>query len=434
MIRQSLSSISPAPPVKSRDPLYGWLLVAMGTAIIVMINGTFYSYGVFFKPLLDEFGWSRAVLSGPVSVRLIATGLFGIIAGAIVDRAGPRWVVPGGVLLVAAGFFLTSGVSNLWQMYLYLGLLSGIGMGVPFPAVTAMASRWITHRRGLAIGVVSAGYGIGQMIFPPLVTHWIDLFSWRTTFVILGLTVGMVGIPLGLMLKLPGKDKTPSLPGNPAKPSAAQPDTGPSWTMKESIRSFPLWQICLVYFLFSICLQAMMVHLVPHAIDLKIDPLAAAVLITIIGGSNTVGRIIGGGFSDSLGSKRSLILSMTMPAIALVALVFATGQVWLYVIAGVYGLGYGGISSAVPKLISEYYGVRSLGALLGVIQLAFAAGGAVGGPLAGYIYDRTGSYTSAFISLACLVAVAFVLCLSLHPPNRLKHSRTQIQKNSCEAG
>lgn len=421
-----MSRTSPIPTVKSRDPLYGWVLVAMGTAIIVMINGTFYSYGVFFKPLLDEFGWSRAVLSGPVSVRLIATGLFGIIAGALVDRIGPRWVVPGGVFIVAVGFFLTSEVSNLWQMYLYLGLLSGIGMGVPFPAVTAMASRWITHRRGLAIGVVSSGYGIGQMIFPPLITHWIDLYSWRTTFVIVGLIVGLIGIPLGLMLKLPGKDKTSSLPGNSANSPASRPDTGPSWTMKDSIRTFPLWQICLVYFLFSICLQAAMVHLVPHAIDLKIDPLAAAILITIIGGSNTVGRIIGGGFSDKLGSKRLLILSMTLPAVALVALVFATGQVWLYIITGIYGFGYGGISAAVPKLASEYYGVRSLGALLGIIQLAFAAGGAVGGPLAGYIFDRTGSYASAFVVLALLVGVAFLLCLSLQAPKPLRNSSIRI--------
>ena len=108
---------------QKHDRLYGWMLVAVGTAIIAIINGTFYSYGIFFKPLLREFCWARAELSGPVSLRLMATGTFGIIAGAMVDRAGPRLIVPAGMALVAIGYFLTAGVSDIWQMYLYVGLI-----------------------------------------------------------------------------------------------------------------------------------------------------------------------------------------------------------------------------------------------------------------------------------------------------------------------
>ncbi len=406
-----------------RRALTGWLLVAAGTIIIVIINGTFYGYGVFFKPLLQEFGWARAELSGPISLRLMATGIFGIMAGMMVDRAGPRWVVSAGVFLVAIGFFLTSTVTNLWQMYLYLGLISGIGMSVPFPAVTTLASRWFTKRRGLAMGVVMGGYGIGQMVFPPLITHWIESSSWRTAFVIVALTVGLVAIPLALCLKFP-RDANPS----PKKPEAAkaagtkvsplQPEN--HWTLKECVRSLPLWKICLIYFLFSISLQAMMVHLVPHAIDSGIEPLAAAILLTIIGGTNTFGRVTGGGFMDRLGTRRVLIFCLIAPALMMPALIFARGLLPLYVIAAVYGIGYGGISTAIPKLTSEYYGLGSLGGLLGVVQLAFAAGGAVGGPLAGYIFDKTNSYTFAFALLFVLIAVAFVVCLTLRPPVRTR--------------
>jgi len=256
------------PMEKKVDPLYGWVLVGVGTAIIAIINGAFYSYGVFFKPLLQDFGWSRAELSGPVSLRLAATGIFGILAGAIVDRAGPRLVVPAGVLLVAVGYALTSRVTGIWEMYLYMGLIIGVGMSVPYPALTALISRWFTAKRGLAMGIVLAGFGLGQVIFPPLVTRWIADYSWQTAFINLALIAGLCGVPLGFLLKSPVKEKKPPLDD----PFLCGPPLGGkqesiAGAFKDGLRSLALWQISLVYLLFSACLQALMVHLVPHAID-----------------------------------------------------------------------------------------------------------------------------------------------------------------------
>ncbi len=404
---------------KKVDPLYGWVLVGVGTAIIAIINGAFYSYGVFFKPLLQDFGWSRAELSGPVSLRLAATGIFGILAGAIVDRAGPRLVVPAGVLLVAVGYALTSRVTGIWEMYLYMGLIIGVGMSVPYPALTALISRWFTAKRGLAMGIVLAGFGLGQVIFPPLVTRWIADYSWQTAFINLALIAGLCGVPLGFLLKSPVKEKKPPLDD----PFLCGPPLGGkqesiAGAFKDGLRSLALWQISLVYLLFSACLQALMVHLVPHAIDVGIKPMAASVLIGVIGAVNVAGRIAGGGFSDKLGTKRILILSLITSGLALLALCFTKNFLGLYLIAGVYGLGYGGISITVPKLASEYFALSSLGAILGIVQLAFAAGGAVGAPLAGYIFDRTNSYVLAFVVLFLLLVVAFVLALCLHPPVR----------------
>ncbi|MBI4334192.1 MAG: MFS transporter [Chloroflexi bacterium] len=410
---------SPASPRRG-EPLFGWILVAAGTAIIVIINGTFYSYGVFFKPLLLDFGWARAELSGPVSLRLLATGVFGIIAGAIVDRGGPRWVVSGGIALLATGYLLTARMTSLWELYLYLGLISGIGMGVPYPVITSVVSRWFTRKRGLAVGIILAGYGIGQVIFPPLTAYLIAAFSsWRTAFVVLGLIVAGVAIPLGFVLKRPpaAAAATAASPGGKSDAAAAKEDR---WSFKDSLKTQPLWQIGALYLLFSICLQAIMVHLVPHAIDMGIDPLAASILLTIVGGANAIGRIAGGGLSDRIGTKRTMIISIVLPGLMIPSLIFANSLFWLYAIAAVYGVGYGGLSSTVPKLTSEYYGLHSLGALLGIIQLTFAVGGAIGAPLTGAVYDRTGSYTLAFILLTAFLAMAFVICLGIKPPERMR--------------
>ena len=408
----------PVPP-KKVDPLYGWVLVAVGTAIIAIINGSFYSYGVFFKPLLQDFGWTRAELSGPVSLRLAATGIFGIIAGVIADRAGPRLVVPAGVLLVAVGYALTSRVTGIWEMYLYMGLIIGVGMSVPYPALTALISRWFTAKRGLAMGIVLAGFGLGQIIFPPLVTRWIASYSWQTAFIYLALIAVFVGVPLGFLLKVPNNEETtPIAKDPPSGRTKVLNQEAASWSLRDGLRSLALWQISLVYLLFSACLQALMVHLVPHAIDVGIKPLAASVLIGVIGAANVAGRIAGGGFSDKLGTKRILIWSLITSGLALLALCFTKSFWGLYFIAGVYGLGYGGISITVPKLASEYFALSSLGVIIGIIQLAFAAGGAVGAPLAGFIFDRTNSYVLAFAVLFIFLVVALVLCLSLRPPRR----------------
>ncbi len=405
----------------SRVPLFGWLMVAVGTAIIVIINGTFYSYGVFFRPLLDEFGWARAVLSGPVSLRLLATGFFGIIAGAIVDKAGPRWVVTIGVALVGLGYLLTAGLSDLWELYVYLGLVSGIGMSVPYPAITSIVSKWFTVRRGLAMGIILAGYGIGQVIFPPLASSVIAALTWRPAFIIMALIIGLIAVPLGFLLKLPSRvaEAAPASdsPGPGTGTVPLHPGTaGPQWNFKDGVRTVPLWQIGLVYLLFSVSLQALMVHLVPHAIDIGIDPISASILLTIIGASNAVGRIGVGALSDKFGAKQAMILSIILPAVTFPTLIFADSLLSLYLISAVYGIGYGGLSSTVPKLTSEYYGLRSLGAFLGIIQLTFAIGGAIGAPLTGYIFDVTRSYNFAFMLLTVLLATAFVLCLSIHPP------------------
>ncbi|MDZ4247418.1 MAG: MFS transporter [Dehalococcoidia bacterium] len=414
-----------SPEIETRthdgESFYGWFLVAIGTAIIVIVNGTFYSFGVFFKPLLSEFGWTRAELSGAVSLRLMATGLFGILGGAIADKLGAKWIVALGVALLGLGYFLTSTVQNLWEMYLYLGLISGIGMSVPYPAITSVVSRWFTRKRGLATGIILSGYGIGQILFPPLTAYLLPIFLWRKTFIILGMIILFIAVPVSLFLKPPSAPKKSSVPAGSTGPTPLSKGDDIPWTMKEAVRSLPLWKISMIYLLFSISLQTVVVHLVPHATDIGIEPVSAALLLTIIGGCNAFGRITGGGISDIIGTKRALTISIIAPALMLPAFMFISNIYWLYVVAVLYGLGYGGLSAAVPKLASEYYGLHSLGTLLGIIQLGFAIGGAIGAPLTGYIFDVTNSYSPAFFLVAFLLVICFFIATSLRPPEKRKY-------------
>ncbi len=398
-----------------RDPLYGWVLVAVGTTIIALLNGTGYSFGVFFKPLLEEFGWTRTQLSGPASLRMLVTGVGGVFGGAIVDRVGPRWIVCGALAMAGIGYFLTSGADTLSEFYLYLGLITGIGMSSHYPALTSVIPRWFTRRRGLATGIILSGYGIGQIIFPPLSTQLISSFAWRRSFLLLGIIIVAVGIPISFLVRLPPKEEPGARPDAPEK-KVSGPATEAAWSLKETIHTLPIWQLGLLYALFSLTLNSLMVHIVPFAIDIHIEPVAAALILTVIGACNALGRISGGWLSDVIGTKKTMALSILLQALAVPCLIVGRSVLWLYPIAVVFGLGYGGLSAVVPRLISEYYGVRSMGALLGIIQMAFAIGGMAGALFAGYVFDKTGSYTLAFGLLSIAVAITFVLCVTLRPP------------------
>lgn len=408
-----------------REPIYGWVLVAVGTTIIALLNGTGYSFGVFFKPLLEEFGWTRTELSGPASLRMLITGLGGVFAGVIVDRIGPRWVLFGALAMAGTGYFLTSRAGTLPEFYIYLGLITGIGMSSHYPALTSVIPRWFTRRRGLSTGIILSGYGLGQIIFPPLATQLISSFDWRRSFLLLGMIIVVIGIPISFLVRLPPKEERSVGTDAPGK-KVAGPVTEVAWSLKETLRTFPIWQLGLLYALFSLTLSSLMVHIVPFAIDIHIEPVAAALILTVIGACNTTGRISGGWLSDVIGTKKTMAFSIILQALAVPCLIVGRSLLWLYPIAAVFGLGYGGLSAVVPRLILEYYGGRSLGALLGIIQMAFAAGGMVGALLAGYIFDRTGSYTLAFGILSVLVAITFVLCVTLRPPSKKKVTGLQV--------
>jgi len=180
-----------------------WTIVTAGFFLVFILYGTFYSFGVFVKPMSMGLGWSRATTTGVVSVYMVLHGIFSIITGRLTDRYGPRLIVAISVLLVALGYALSFRINAPWQLYTYFGLLVGIGMGAAFVVPIATVTRWFTHNRGLAVGIVASGVGAGQVILPPFIRYMITEFGWRTSFAIVGLMVCVVGIPAALFLKDP---------------------------------------------------------------------------------------------------------------------------------------------------------------------------------------------------------------------------------------
>jgi MFS family permease len=189
----------------SKRLYYGWIIVIASFFICVMAYGGSHSFGVFFKFLRDDFGWTSAATSGAFSFYMILQSVLAIPSGWATDKFGPRRIVILGALLLGLGLSLTSQISALWQLYATYGFLMGVGMSVFYSPLLATTSRWFAKRRGLALGIVSAGIGAGTLIMAPLANYLILTHGWRASYLMIGPAIGIIIIVGASFLK---KDQT----------------------------------------------------------------------------------------------------------------------------------------------------------------------------------------------------------------------------------
>lgn len=403
-------------------PFYGWVIVTACTLILFMQAGILYSFGVFFKPLVDDFGWSRAATSGVHSLFMISFGVFAIPMGWLADRFGAAKIAALCGFVTGLGLVLTSQINALWQMYLVYGLIIGIGLSGTFPIATATTTRWFVKRRGLALGIVSAGIGLGTLVMLPIARHVIVLFGWSTAYFILGVTAWLVMLGSAFFLRRsPEKGELHTYGAKAPLPKSSADHieranhiaAETAVTLRNATRTRSLWMLMLIYLLFNFCVQMIMIHLVNYTTDLGIAPLVSATLVSVVGMTSTAGRMVMGTASDRIGSNNSLIICCTILAMSLLWLIFAR-ELWMfYLFAIVFGFSYGGEVPQIPTLISQFFGLRAVTALVGAVILSTTIGGALGSWMAGQIFDLTQSYHTAFIIAVVTSLSAAVMALML---------------------
>jgi len=397
-------------PPKKKRLYYGYVIVAAATIIMVVAFGTFYSYTVFFDSLLNEFHWSSAVTSGAFSISNLLIGFFGIFFGRVSDRLGPRRICLVSGLCVGAGYLLMSRVNAAWQIYLIYGLLLPAGIGGLWPSLLSTLARWFKARRGMMTGISTAGIGIGTMIFPPILSHLIINYSWRTTYLIAGLIALVVMLPIALLIRArPGPGEAIE-DGQSAPGKAAKADS-PDFTFRQAAATSQFWIVTSIYLLFGFSQFTVMVHIVPFAGSEGISTIASAAVLSVIGIGSIVSRVMTGVAADRMHVKRLLIFIALTVLIAFIWLNFTHAAWSLYVFGLIFGLSYGGSSTITALLASELFGLRTLGILIGVFGCGVSVGGAIGPIVVGHIFDVTGSYHWAF--LVCAMGAAAALGLSI---------------------
>jgi len=379
-----------------------------------------YTFGVFFKHLTADFGWSRGATSGVYSLFMVVHGTFAIGVGWLVDRFGPAKVMSAIAFIGGLGLALTSQVSALWQLYVTYGIIFGIGESAGFITTMATTARWFVKRRGLALGIVASGSGLGTLILPPVAERFIAAFGWSTAYLILGVVTWAIMIPSALLLRrdpaekglLPyGMSGAAAVVDSKELKKARAAETGID--LKAAARYKQLWMLFIVFFMFNICLQMVMIHLVNYATDIGITSLIAATFISIIGIGSFIGRLLMGTASDRIGANNALLICCVILVTTLVFLIF-TRELWMfYLFAIVFGFAYGGEVPQMPVLVGQFFGMRAVAAIVGVTVFGATIGGALGAWLGGEIFDVTQSYQLAFIiaAVASFIAVVFTLIL-----------------------
>ncbi len=407
----------PSPLTDTNKPrfFYGYVVVALVFLILVVLGGTMYTFGVFFKPLSGEFGWGSAATSGAFSLYMVLRGLFYIATGRLNDRFGPRVVMSGCGFFLGLGYLLMSQASAIWHLYLFYGVVIAIGMSGGFVPLTSTVARWFVKRRGLMTGIAVAGIGAGTMIVPPAASWLISNYGWRTSYAVIGFVILAVVISAAQFLRR----NSGQMRELPHRHKGVQEESSnlevAGFSLQEAMGTRQFWLLCAAYFGFGVFLQAIMVHIVPHSTELGISATAAASIFVAIGGLSIVGRVVMGSTSDRIGSKSALIICFILATAALTWLLVAEEMWMFYLFAVVFGFAYGGLVAVQSPLVADLFGLSSHGVIFGVITFILGIGGAVGPVLAGSIFDITGSYNPAFLVCSALSVISLILALCLAP-------------------
>jgi MFS family permease len=392
---------------------YGYFIVGASLLIMLTMWGGYYAFGVFFKPMLQEFGWTKAMTSGAFSLASLMNGLLAVAMGGLTDKYGPRMVMTVCGLLLGLGFILMSQISDVFHLYLFYGLFVGAGMGGSFIPLTSTVARWFVKRRSLMTGIVAAGSGLGTLIGPPVASRLVPIYGWRMSYAILGgITLLVVILSAQLMRRDPKQVGQFPYGANPSGEVGGNPRVG-GFLLREAVRTPQFWLFFTTGFCYGYCVFAIMVHIIPHAIESGISAVHAANVLATIGGFSILGKLLLGRAGDIVGSRRTLMFGFILMSAALICLAPAKMAWMLFLLTGLFGFAFGSIAVSHSPLLAELVGLRSHGLIFGVFGISVSCGGAVGPLLTGYLFDVTQSYQMAFllcagISLAGIVFAAFL--------------------------
>jgi MFS family permease len=385
--------------------------------------GVWYAYSVFLVALAEEFHWKRSLVAGAFAAFALVHGLSSPALGWLADRLGPRLVFMAGGSVLALALVVDGAITRPLHLYLAFGLLTSLGVTASalVPAVVLIRG-WFPRRFGTALGIASAGIGVGIFAVVPFCQAMIDAFGWRWAFRLLGIIIAVWTIPaaLALVRDPPAPSVDDALCESPATPSL---------TTALAFGSF--WLLALAQFCGNFVCQMLLVHQVAFLVDQGIPAMVAASAAGLVGLSSVFAKVGSGWAADVLGRRRTFTTGMivVLVSVGLLTVVARSPHGPLvYVYGLLMGIGYAATVPIMPTVISDVFGGARFGSIFGSLHLANAIGGAVGAWLAGTVFDATQSYRISFMvaGVAALVAIAAV---SLARP-----ARTPLVKEQSAVG
>lgn len=410
----------------------GWYVVAAGAAIQLIFGSLLgQSFGAYVVLLQQDLGWSKASISGAVSMMSLENGLLGPPGGWLVDRFGSRSTMRVGICIFGLGFMLFSRVDSLQGFYLCFALMA-IGQNIGgFMPLTVAIVNWFSRHRTAALAAMQTGGSLGG-IAVPIVVFALETLGWRTTAFVSGILIIALGLPLTQLVRRRPEDYGFEVDGGPgplAETSAARQRATPAniaFRPREALRTRAFWLLALGHGSALLVVSAVNVHLVPHLYaDLHYSLEAAGFVVGLLAMTQIAGQLAGGVLGDRFSKRSLVVVCMGMHAAGLLLLAYATALPMVIAFTTLHGLGWGVRAPLMQAIRADYFGTASFGSIMGWASLITTIGSTSGPLVAGFLADATGSYTIGFTILALLAgagSIFFVLAVAPAPPARLREA------------
>jgi MFS family permease len=391
--------------------LYPWVVVGIAFVSVGAAFGTRAAFALFFVAVLEEFQWSRGLSAGVLTLGSVAWTLTAPLLGYLLDRWGPRVVIPAGAVVMAAGFVVSSMAQNVLQFYIGMGLLVGLGFAaLPMTSQATIISNWFIRKRGMAMGIAASGIGVGILVLVPATQLLIDGVGWRDAYLVLAGVLVVTIVPLNAIFQrrrpadmglLPDFGETRLRSGSGGG-HRDQPGKG---SLGRALASLRFWLLSLGVLTGAVPLHMVLVHQVAAMVDVGFSKELSASMLGLTG-FFTIFTMVGmGTLSDRIGREWAYSLGTLclVGAILVLLLVADSSQlVLIYVFPPLFAVGFSSRQSLYPTIAADLFHGRHFGSIIGVVALFIGAGAGVGPWLGGYLHDVSGDYGSSFLTAIVL--------------------------------
>jgi MFS family permease len=390
---------------------YGWIVIAAMFTVAMYVGGAvFYGFTAIVEPISQELLWSTWVITLAASLRGVESSLLAPVVGNMVDRYGPRRLMLGGVCISVIGVVLLSQTYNL-PVYFAAFILITLGTSTTnMTVVVTVVGSWFRRRLGLATGIAVSGFACGGLLVP-VINALIEASDWRVAMLVMAGGLVVIVLPLTYFIRLPDAAHPRSAAEFKLEPSVVQgklstPVPPVDFSTRQALRSRVFWHFVVAYFSFALVIVSVITHIMPYLTSAGMTRFHAGWVAMAMPLASIIGRLGMGWLADRWQSRRAIILAFLLAALGMVFFGLVQDQLnWIIPFLLIFTIGYGGIISLRPPLVREYFGRAHFGTIFGFLMAATMLGGVVGPPLAGWVFDATGSYQSIWFIYAALALV-----------------------------
>ncbi|MFV0279751.1 MAG: MFS transporter, partial [Rhodoblastus sp.] len=393
---------------------YGWIIVATTFFSSLVMAGAVGLPGAFIIPLSKEFGWDTAEISSAMAVRFALFGLMGPFSAALIEKYGARRIMFFAQALVFSGLAGSLFMTSLWQLFLFWGLLIGLGTGLTALVLVAiMSTRWFAEKRGLVVGVLTAAVATGQLVFLPFASMLIESYGWRLALVpsLVAIALAAFGVLLFLAERpadvgLRAYGEKADAPAAAPAPPVGNPVASAFGALGEAARNPAFWLLAGSFFICGLSTNGLVqTHFIPLCVDYGLQAVAAASVLAMMGVFDFVGTVASGYLSDRIDARKLLFWYYALRGLSLLWLPFSTFSIYgLSIFAIFYGLDWIATVPPTVKLTGSVFGRAKAGLVFGWIFAAHQIGAAVAAFGGGLSKTYLLTYAPAFwvAGAACL--------------------------------